>query len=69
MASFLDKSLTNRNDVFNICHFDTVFTSNTGELPTFCKPLIDQNMDFKALLQAEINRKRQKIESKDVLVR
>lgn len=25
-------------------------------------------MDFKALLQAEINRKRQKIESKDVLV-
>lgn len=30
---------------------------------------IDENMDFKALLQAEINRKRQKIESKDVLVR
>lgn len=50
---------------------DTIFTSYTGELHTFVNInwSIDENMDFKALLQAEINRKRQKIESKDVMVR
>lgn len=67
MTSFLDK----RYNVFYNCHVDTIFTSHTGELHTFVNInwSIDENMDFKALLQAEINRKRQKIESKDVLVR